>query len=72
MGKELHVSKTSTGTVRVRETSSGDIVIDSYFGDVRSKADHDRFTLNATTGQISGHGYNHQDKFDTSKNSKTK
>ena len=73
MGKEeLNVSISKTGMTRVRKTVNGEIVIDSYFGDVSKKDDHDRFTLNITTGEISGHGYGHQDKFDSSKEKEKK
>jgi len=65
--KELHSQTYSTGLSRVRETSRGEIHMDSYFGDVTDKDNHDRFTLNVTTGEISGHGFNHEDKFDSSK-----
>ena len=51
----------------VRQTRSGDIIVDSYFGDVRDKDNHDRFPLNVTTGEVFGHSNNHEDKFDTAK-----
>lgn len=63
----LHEHKSDTGVSRVRRTSNGEIVIDSYFGDVKDKDNHDRFTLNVTRGTVSGHGINHEGKFDTSK-----
>ena len=34
--------------------------IDSYFGDVRDTDNHDRFTTNVDTGEITGHGFNHE------------
>lgn len=63
----LHESNFNTGMSRVRQTSNGDIVIDSYFGDVRKENDHDRYSLNITRGEVSGHDMNHEGKFDTSK-----
>ena len=68
MGKEtLHTFKSDTGSSVVRQTRSGDIIVDSYFGNVRDKDNHDRFSLNVTTGEVFGHSNNHKDKFDTSK-----
>ena len=64
---EKHKYESETGTTRVRETSKGEIIIDSYIGNVQDEDNHDRFSLNATTGQVFGHGYNHEDKFDTAK-----
>ena len=63
----LHENESSTGLTRVRRNSRGEIIIDSYYGDVRDKDNHDRLSLNVTTGQVSGHGYGHSDSFDTSK-----
>jgi len=71
--KTLHTFTSDTGTARVRQTRSGDIVIDSYFGDVKDPNNHDRLSLNVTKGTLSGHGPNHSDQFDTGKdNSKKK
>ena len=60
---ELHRFDSDTGTSKVRLTTRGEIVIDSYMGELNGE--HDRFTLNVSTGQVSGHGYDHKDKFDT-------
>jgi len=38
------------GTIRVRETKNGDVYIDSYFGDVKDKDNHDRFTVKISSG----------------------
>lgn len=65
--KVLHEKTTDTGTVRVTQDSKGNIKIDSYFGDVRDKKNHDRVSLNVTTGRFSGHGFDHKDKFDSNK-----
>ena len=68
MGKETkHTFKSNTGSSAVRQTRSGDIIIDSYFGDVRDKNNHDRFSLNVTTGEVFGHDKNHKNTFDTAK-----
>ncbi len=69
MGKkeELHRFESETGVTRVRQTRSGDIVIDSYFGDVKDKNNHDRLSLNVTQGTLSGHDYGQTNKFDTGK-----
>lgn len=71
--EELHRFDNKTETTKVRRTSSGDIVIDSYFGNVEDPENHDRLSLNVTKGTLSGHGPNHSDRFDTGKdNSKQK
>lgn len=64
---ELHKFEGENGTTRVRRTSGGDIVIDSYMGDVKNKDGHDRLTLNVTQGTLSGHDFGHQNPFDTGK-----
>lgn len=33
--------------------------IDSFFGNVRDKDDHDRLTVDHQSGEISGHGFEH-------------
>lgn len=68
--KVLHEYESNSGTVRVTQDTKGNIKIDSYFGDVRDPENHDRVSLNTTTGQFSGHGFNHEDKFDNNKESK--
>ena len=69
----VHESKSDTGTARVFQDDKGNVRIDSYMGDVRDKDDHDRLTLNTKDGgNISGHGFNHSQPFDTSRdNSKS-
>ncbi len=65
--EEIYKRESESETVRVRKTSNGDIVIDSYFGDVRDPKNHDRLTLNVTTGEISGHDFDHKDSFSSEK-----
>lgn len=74
MGKkeELHRFDSETGTTRVRRTRSGDIVIDSYFGNIEDPKNHDRLSLNVTRGTLSGHGPNHSNHFDTGKDNNKK
>ena len=68
MPKEvLHESRTDTGLTRVVKDTNGNIRIDSYFGNERIRKEHDRVSINVNTGQFSGHGYNHTDKFDSDK-----
>ena len=68
MAKEvLYERKSNSGTVRLTRDSKGNVKLDSYFGNVKDKDDHDRFSLNTTTGRGSGHGFNHENKFDTAK-----
>ena len=68
--KVLHEFQSKTGLTRVSQDTKGNIKIDSYFGDVRDPQNHDRVSLNATTGRFSGHGFDHKDKFDSNKTSK--
>ena len=70
MSKVLHESRTDTGLTRVVEDSKGNIRIDSFFGDERNPEEHDRRSLNTSTGRFSGHGYDHKDKFDSDKEKK--
>lgn len=65
--EELHKFEGKNGITRVRRTSKGELVIDSYMGDVKDKEGHDRLTLNVTQGTLSGHDFGHQKPFDTSK-----
>ena len=54
--------------VKFIKIQGGNVRIDSFNGDARNPDNHDRFTLNTRNGgNVSGHGYNHEDKFDTSK-----
>lgn len=70
--KLVHESSGSAGSSKIYQDSNGNVRIDSYNGDVRNSDNHDRFTLNTRNGgSVSGHGYGHSDKFDSS-NSKTK
>ncbi len=69
----MHKFEGELGTTRVRRTVNGDIVIDSYFGDVKDPENHDRLSVNVTQGTVAGHGFGHQEPFDTSKdNTQTK
>ena len=64
----VHESKGPAGSSKIFQDSKGNVRIDSYNGDVRDPENHDRFTLNTRNGgSVSGHGYGHTDKFDTSK-----
>lgn len=65
--EELHRFDSPTGTTKVRLTKQGDIVIDSYMGNIEDRDNHDRLSLNVTKGTLSGHGFGHKDSFDTSK-----
>jgi len=70
--KLVHENTTDKGTTKVYQDKDGNVKVDSYNGNVRDRDDHDRFTLNTRNGgNVSGHGFNHEDKFDTSKD-KTK
>ena len=64
MGRLLHEYQSENGTVKVYEENDGSIRIDSYYGDIRDRENHDRYSYNTTTGQVKGHGFNHSDKFD--------
>ena len=72
--KLVHENSDHYGTTKIYQDSDGNVRIDSFNGDVRDPEKHDRFSLNTSKGgSISGHGYGHNDKFDSSKsNSKTK
>lgn len=64
----VHESNGTEGSSKIYQDSEGNVRIDSYNGDVRNPEEHDRFTLNTRDGgNVSGHGYGHQDKFNTSK-----
>lgn len=69
MGKKetIYLRKDETGTVRLTRDEKGEVRLDSYFGDVENKREHDRFSFNVTTGQVSGHDFDHKNKFDTNK-----
>lgn len=56
------VKETPSGTVRYKMEDGVVQQIDSYFGDVRDKDNHDRFTvrLNDGNGEPTGHGFNHK------------
>ena len=71
--EELHVFEGQNGTTKVRRTAQGDLVIDSYMGDVRDPNNHDRLSLNVTQGTLSGHDFEHKGFFNTGKdNTQTK
>jgi hypothetical protein len=61
---------TESGTTRVRETKDGRVFLDSYWGDVKDKDNHDRFTVEISSGdgKPSGHGFNHEPWDDKEKN----
>ena len=65
--EEIYKRESESGTVRVRKTSNGEIIIDSYFGNVRDSKNHDRLSLNVTTGVVSGHDFDHKDPFSSDK-----
>ena len=68
----VHESKGESGSSKIYQDSKGDVRIDSFNGDVKNPEGHDRFTLNTRDGgNVSGHGYGHEDKFDSS-NTKSK
>lgn len=59
-GKTDIVKETSSGTVRYKMENGAVQQIDSYFGDVKDRDNHDRFTTKLDSGKISGHGFNHK------------
>ena len=60
-GKTEIVKETSSGTVRYKMENGVLRQIDSYFGDVRNSAEHDRFTIKLDSDESpSGHGFNHK------------
>ena len=59
-GKTEIVKETASGTVKYKMENGVVRKVDSYFGDVRDKKNHDRFTTDLETGKISGHGYDHK------------
>lgn len=62
MSKVLHEYRDKNGDlVRVRESSSGEVYIDSYTGDERNSEEHARDTVKISSGdgKVTGHGYNH-------------
>lgn len=67
MSEILYGFYSKTGLTRVVKDSKGNVRIDSYFCDVRGPENHDRRSLNTSTGRFSGHRYNHKDKFDSDK-----
>lgn len=69
----VHESKGPSGSSKIYQDTNGNVRIDSFNGNVKDPVNHDRLTLNDRNGgSLFGHGYDHQDKFDTSKNSPTK
>lgn len=71
--KLVHEDKGTNGTTKVFQDSNGNVRVDSYMGDVRNPSEHDRFTLNTRNGgSVSGHGFNHEDKFDSAKDNSRK
>ena len=59
-GKTDIVKETPSGTVRYKMENGAVHQIDSYFGDVKDREEHDRFTTNLDSGKISGHGFGHK------------
>lgn len=59
-GKTDIEKETPSGTVRYKMENGVVHSIDSYFGNVKDKVEHDRLTANLDSGKISGHGYNHE------------
>lgn len=72
--KLIHESSGPEGSSKIFQDNDGNVRIDSYNGDVRDPNCHDRFTLNTSNGgSVSGHGYGHSGKFDSSNaNSKSR
>lgn len=61
--KPLHEYRDKDGNlVRVRESSSGEVYIDSYDGDERNSKDHSRLTVKISSGdgKPEGHERNHE------------
>ena len=58
-GKTDIVKETSSGTIRYKLDNGVVQQIVSYFGNVRDKDDHDRLTVDHQSGEISGHGFEH-------------
>ena len=62
MSKVLHEYRDKNGDlVRVRESSSGEVYIDSYTGNERVPEEHARYTVKISSGdgKPTGHGMNH-------------
>lgn len=63
MTKVLHEYRDKNGNlVRVRESSSGEVYIDSYGGNERDPDNHSRLTtkISSGDGKPSGHETNHK------------
>lgn len=62
-GKTEILKETSSGTVRYKMENGVTHQIDSYFGDVRNAAEHDRLTVKPDSDTpLQGHGFNHNYK----------
>lgn len=62
MSKVLHEYRDKNNDLfRVRQSSSGEVYMDSYTGDERNPIDHIRDTSKISSGNgiITGHGKNH-------------
>ena len=59
-GKTDIVKETSSGTVRYKMENGVVCKVDSYFGDVKDRDNHDRLTADLNSGKISGHGFDHK------------
>ncbi len=63
MSKVLHEYRDKNNDlVRVRESSSGEVYIDSYTGNERDPENHarDSIKISSGDGKITGHGINHE------------
>ncbi len=59
-GKTSIEKETPSGMVRYKMENGVVKQVDSYFGDVRDKDNHDRLTVDINTGDLTGHGYEHK------------
>lgn len=60
-GKTEILKETPSGTIRYKMENGVLHQIDSYFGDVTNRDEHDRFTVKYDgDGKPSGHGFNHK------------
>lgn len=62
-GKTEIYKESPNGAVRYRMENGKVTNFDSYFGNERSKDDHDAFHENFKAGTIHGHGFEHKDKW---------
>lgn len=62
-GKTGIVKELSNGAVRYNMENGEVKRLDSYFGDVRDRDNHDRVSQDLETGKLSGHGFNHEKRW---------